>query len=885
MTDSIQDTDGFFRFVLANIDDLVAVIDLQGRRIYNSPSYEQIFGDVQRLQGTDSFDEIHPEDREGIQSVFQETVRTGKGHRAEYRFLLPDGTIRYIESHGNLIRDAEGKPEKVVVISRDVTERKLGEQALRESEQLFRSFFEHSSDIIVITDEKYGILQASPSIQRVLGYTPEEVLDKSFVAFLHPEDVPRVVHTFELATRQPGVVQSAEHRLQHKLNAWRMFESMTKTATDERGRQTLIINARDITERNRAEEFLRETNYTLQSLIRTSPLAIVATDLDGRVRMWNKAAERIFGWTESDVLGDLPLISPHDSTDSRMSAVERRKREDSEQGLELLVTRKDGGSVDVSLWRTPLRDANGVVIGSMAIYADITKRKRAEEEHARLMYAVEQAAESIVITDRKGTIVYVNPAFEKVTGYTREETLGKNPRLLKSGAQTEDFYRQMWSTLEQGDVWSGRITNKRKDGHLYEEEMVISPVRDHSGNIINYVAVKRDVTHELEMERQLRQSQKMESLGQLAGGIAHDFNNVLGVVDGSLTILKSRVPDREAQRYIDMAEGAVNRGSDVAKRLLTFSREEQAQLAPVSLGEIVEELTEVLESTIEKTVVVSSEIPRDLPYVMGDQGQLYQGLLNLCINARDAIMDPRTGATTGTITISVTIVEGSTLLDRIRDASPDPYVRLSVSDTGCGMTEEVKQRIFDPFFTTKPKGKGTGLGLAVVYGIVKSHKGFVEVESAPGSGTSFHIYLPALSSRPEVKQEAKDQPLQAGSETILVVEDDASLQALLSELLRMNGYTILAAGDGEQALEIYRAHHGEIGAVIADLGLPKMSGEELLKQIVALTVPARVIIASGYLEPTQKSRLHMAGARAFVQKPYKGANILRTLRGVLDQTS
>ncbi len=885
MLNEIPDTDGILRLLLANIDDLVAVIDLEGRRVYNSPSYGKIFGDAQKLQGTDSFNEIHPEDREGIRQLFRETVRTGKGQRAEYRFLLPDGTIRYIESQGNLIRDAGGNPEKIVVISRDVTDRKLAEQTLLQSEQLFRSFFEHSSDIIVITDEKYGILRASPSIQRVLGYTPDEVIDRSFIALLHPEDVPRVVYAFEQAARQPGVVHSSEHRLQHKLSAWRMFESMAKTAIDEGGRQTLIINARDITERNRAEEFLRETNYTLQSLIRTSPLAIVAADLDGRVRMWNKAAERIFGWTESEVLGEPSLIVPLDSADTGLSPAERRKLEYSEQGLELLVTRKDGASVDVNLWRTPLRDANGVVIGSMSIYADITKRKRGEEEHARLMYAVEQAAESIIITDRQGTIVYVNPAFEKVTGFSREEALGGNPRLLKSGKHSNEFYWQMWHALERGEVWTGRITNKRKDGQLYEEEMVISPVRDQGGSIINYVAVKRDVTHELEMERQLLQSQKMESLGQLAGGIAHDFNNVLGVVDGSLTILKSRVPDPEAQRYIEMAEGAVNRGSDVAKRLLTFSRGQEAELAPVSLGEVVSELTEVLRSTIEKTIVVSSQIPRDLPHVMGDQGQLYQALLNLCINARDAILDPRTGVTTGTISLAASIIDGSTLLDRLCEASSDSYIRLSISDTGCGMSEQTKQRIFDPFFTTKPKGKGTGLGLSVVYGIVKNHKGFVEVESNPGEGTSFHIYLPAVAYRPELHKKVADQPPQSGSETILVVEDEPALQLLLSELLRMNGYAVLAAADGEQAFEMFKAHQGEIGAVIADLGLPRMSGEDLLKQITSLAVTTRVIIASGYLEPNQKSRLHMAGARAFVQKPYKGTNILRTLRSVLDEAS
>jgi len=533
-----------------------------------------------------------------------------------------------------------------------------------------------------------------------------------------------------------------------------------------------------------------------------------------------------------------------------------------------------------------LRDGSGIVIGSLAIYADITQRKRAEEDRARLSYAVEQAAESIVITDRDGTILYVNPAFERVTGYTREEALGKNPRLLKSGKHEAAFYEEMWSVLRRGDVWTGHISNKRKDGSLYDEEMVISPVRDHSSNIINYVAVKRDITHELDIERQLLQSQKMESLGQLAGGIAHDFNNVLGVVDGSLTILKSRVPDPEAQRYIEMAEGAISRGADVAQRLLTFSRKEGYELAPLSLSSIVDDLTKVLESTIEKTITFTTQVPPDLPPILGNQGQLYQVLLNLCLNARDAIMDPRTGRSGGTITLAASTIAPDRISEQLKVSSAGQYIELTVTDTGCGMTEEVQRKVFDPFFTTKPPGKGTGLGLAVVYGVVKSHKGFIDVKSEPGKGTSFHLYLPAALHKPEAQPTKEDEEdPRTGSETILVVEDDLALRSLLTELLRMNGYTVMIAVDGEQAMELYSAHKATIGAVIADLGLPRMSGEDLLKKIIEQNLGARVIIASGYMEPSQKSRLYLAGAKAFIQKPYKGTSLLKALREVLDLPS
>ena len=266
--------------------------------------------------------------------------------------------------------------------------------------------------------------------------------------------------------------------------------------------------------------------------------------------------------------------------------------------------------------------------------------------------------------------------------------------------------------------------------------MVISPVRDSSGSIVNFVAVQRDMTHELEMERRLRQSQKMESLGQLAGGIAHDFNNVLGVIQGGLALLKSRVTDQSHMRYIEISESAVNRGADVAQRLLMFSRESQIQLRPISLADVADELTRVLEHSIEKTIELVTDIPPDLPIIQGDPGQLYQMLLNLCINARDAILQPEGRPKTGRITIAAATLSGEEVRKNFKDAIAPTYVRVSVSDTGCGMSEEVRSRIFEPFFTTKPPGKGTGLGLAVAYGIVKSHLGMIDLVTSPGAGTT-----------------------------------------------------------------------------------------------------------------------------------------------------
>jgi len=300
---------------------------------------------------------------------------------------------------------------------------------------------------------------------------------------------------------------------------------------------------------------------------------------------------------------------------------------------------------------------------------------------------------------------------------------------------------------------------------------------------------------------------------------------------------------------------------------------------------VVKELLRVLEHSIEKTVEIRTEIGKDLPIVEGDHGQLYQMLLNLCVNARDAILDPKSGKKAGTISITVCASGASEVEKRFLHPANGPFVKLSVSDDGTGMSAEVQQRVFEPFFTTKPAGKGTGLGLAVVYGVVKTHRGFMDVESELGKGTTFVVYLPASTVERRKKEDRKVEEVKGGSETILVVEDEEAIRLLLTELFRSKGYNVLEAHDGMEGLEMYKAHLHEIGAVITDMGLPKLSGQDLFAKIMEINPSARVILASGYLEPHLKSSLFSAGAKAFVQKPYHVQEVLKTTREVLDVTA
>ena len=504
-----SETERLLHLILANIDDLIAVLDLNGRRLYNSPSYEAIFGARNRLRGTDSFEEVHPDDRAMVKNIFRKTIETGVGSRIVYRLRGKDESVRYIESQGNVIRDADGKPEKVIVVGRDITD-----------------------------------------------------------------------------------------------------------------------------------------------------------------------------------------------------------------------------------------------------------RIRAEEERTRLFSAVEQAHEAILITDASGTIQYVNPAFERFTGYAREEVLGQNPRLLKSGEQPARFYSEMWAALLRGEVWSGRIVNRRKDGSKYQEEMVISPVRDAAGTVVNYAAVKRDTTLESQMEDQLRQAQKMESLRELAGGIAHDFNNILNVILGTFTLLRAKVKgDLLTEKYLKMGEAAVRRGVDVGKRLGMFAQADNSQHIPIAVAGVIREVEGSLQNSIEKTIRVESRCGPDIPLVQASQPQLYQSLLTLGLNARDAIVDARSAD--GLIAFRAVSVDGRSVHELFHEATARNYVRITISDNGSGMDEPKRKRIFEPFLKSEQPEGARGLGLATVYSVVRSHHGFIDVASEIGHGATFSIYLPQSTSTPRLRGSPSPEPFPA----------------------------------------------------------------------------------------------------------------------------
>jgi len=541
---------------------------------------------------------------------------------------------------------------------------------------------------------------------------------------------------------------------------------------------------------------------------------------------------------------------------------------------------KDGSFYWEDMTIVPFLNDDGTIRQFIAISTIITGRKQVEASHARLTMAVEQASESIVITDTNGIILYVNPAFEKSTGYTRAEVMGKNPRILKSGKQDAEYYRRMWDVLKRGEVWHGHFTNIRKDGKPYEEEATISPVRDGKGAIINYVAVKRDVTNEAQLEAQLRQMQKMESIGQLAGGVAHDFNNILAVIQIQSELLKTEGSLSPQQTALADEIGlSIQRASTLTRQLLMFGRKQALQENDLDLNQSINDMTRMLRRILGETIELQFKFAMQPLFVHADAGMLDQVLMNLAVNSRDAMPGG------GRLIIETSAVEyDESVCEQSAQARPGSFVCLNVSDTGCGITPEILPHIFEPFFTTKETGKGTGLGLSTVFGIIRQHQGWINVYSEVGHGTTFRIYLPRIAKMSVQKTEQPaSATLRGGDETILLVEDDMILRVSVFKILLQLGYRVFDAVNGVEALKIWKQHHDEIRLLLTDLVMPGgINGRQLGERLLNEKPELKVIYASGYSAEVAGADFPLEEGVNFLNKPFHTQKLAQTLRRRLD---
>ncbi|MDX2186052.1 MAG: PAS domain S-box protein [Opitutaceae bacterium] len=606
----------------------------------------------------------------------------------------------------------------------------------------------------------------------------------------------------------------------------------------------------------------------------------VARTAEGRVLAVNEAFARKFGvprkaWRGQDAAN---LLHPEDLQQWRMALARialtpyrgnHEHRWQTAQGWRWLS------------WEdTALRDADGIIVAFRSIGRDVTKRRLAEEHFHKLATAVEQSPFSIIMTTPDGRVQYVNPRYTQSTGYTLEEIFERQIPVLRHGHPTEESYIQFQETVAAGRKWSGELGVRCKDGRMLWEFVQVSPIRNHADEVTHLLCVREDITERKNLEDQLRQAQKMESLGTLAGGIAHDFNNILAIINGFAEIGLSRASAEDPQfRNLREIHGAAQRAIGLVRQILTFSRKTESTFRAVSVNQLMRDLGRMCSETFPRTISFSFELDDKLPEFYADPNQLQQVIMNLCVNARDAM------TAGGSITLGTSRVPGAELAKLGGDSSRE-YVCIRVTDTGCGMPPEVRARIFEPFFTTKQNSGGTGLGLAVVYGIILNHHGLLDVHSEVGVGSSFLVHLPldvAEPGKPVAVAAPRVRPprFAPGTETILLVEDETSLRELLSSVMQPAGYRVLAARDGQEAIRIIDTHDGRIDALLLDLNLPHVHGIEVLRHCRAVRPDTGALIVSGNLTTEARRELSELGPFEFVGKPYHLEELGQRLRTVV----
>jgi len=519
----------------------------------------------------------------------------------------------------------------------------------------------------------------------------------------------------------------------------------------------------------------------------------------------------------------------------------------------------------------------GAIRSSIDVYCKEKQRQKAEDMLRKLWSAVEQSDDLVIITDREGRTEYVNPAFEALTGYSRQEAMGQS-LLLLSDHPVPESYQQVWQAILSGNPFRGAVVNRKKDGQTFFAEKTVTPLRDSDGQITNFISTDRDITERRRLEAQLQQATKMDAVGRLAGGVAHDFNNLLMVISAYAELmLDSLASEHPLRRNVAEIMGAARRAADLTRQLLAFGRQQVQTLQQLDLNFVTREITQMLPRLLGEDIELIFVPGPSLGKVQADPGQIEQIVMNLAVNARDAMPDG------GKLTIeTANVLVDDAYIQRHSIVPPGDYVLLAVTDSGAGIATQHLSHIFEPFFTTKEEGKGTGLGLATVYGIVKQNRGFVWVYSEPELGTTFKIYLPRVQKETAAVQSQKpiETPFR-GSETLLLVEDETAVRQSASEFLFLNGYTVLEAGNGEDAVRVAKEHDGAIDLMISDVVMPKMGGAKLAELLAGARPDMKVLFVSGYAEKTVLRHGAIDVTTRFLQKPFSLKMLARKVREVL----
>ncbi|NWF36318.1 PAS domain S-box protein [Mariprofundus sp. KV] len=638
--------------------------------------------------------------------------------------------------------------------------------------------------------------------------------------------------------------------------------------------------ARAISSRKIAEATAHQADLRMKEAVRTALDGIITIDHDDLIVSLNRSAETIFGISSSEVIGKClsETIMPERFREMHRKGM-ARYLEDREslllgRRMEAIARHSDGHEFPIELSITVIEGEAQPLF--TAFIRDLTEQKKADDKIRKLSRAIEQAGESIIITDHQGSIEYVNPAFCDITGYQSDEIIGQNPRILNSGEQNRRFYQEMWRTIKAGENWQGRIVDRRKDGSVFPAILNISPIFDENNNITHFIGLQQNLQEYEELEERFQQAQKMEAIGTLVGGIAHDFNNTLAGIIGNLYLIKRKVSDQPTVvSRVETIETLASRASEMIQQLMAFSRRSVINMQQINLPPFIKETAKLHEVSIPENIKLELTIKEEAMYIHADANQLQQMLFNLVNNARDALDD----IDSPVISLSLKrYIADNKFQERHPETEIMEFALISVADNGAGIEAENLEHIFEPFFTTKAVGQGTGLGLSMVYGAVQAHGGCIEVDSRKGKGTCFNIYLPLLSSNIEETATSSlyvTEIMDGEGETILLVDDDTLLVNTVREILEDMKYNIITASNGREAIDAFIAHRHEIKLIIMDVVMPQLGGVEALLEIRKVEPAIPCIFTTGYDRSKVLEQHGMANVESVLTKPYEVFDLAR----------
>jgi PAS domain S-box-containing protein len=840
---------------------------------------------VAELEGK-SILEIYPQEAAKYYADDLEVIHSRKPKMGIVEtFRDRDGNEVWVQTDKVPVFDENGKVAGIVVLAQDITGRRSAEENVRRLAAIVEN-----SDEAIIGETLEGIITSwNHAAEKMFGHTAAEIIGQPLQLIIPPEQQSEESEILSGFDRGEQVCRFETIRLRKD---GRHFD-VSVTISPIKDTNGKIIGAskivRDITERKLAENVLRESEERFSSAFELAPIGMALVAPDGRWVKVNRAICAIVGYSEAELLaGTFQEITHPDDLAADLECVRRLLAAEIRfYQMEKRYIHARGHFVTVLLDVSLIRDGRNQPLYFIAQIQDITERKRDEESLRLLGSAIEQSKESIIITDAQVNmpgpkILFVNRAFTQMTGYAAAEVFGKTPRMFQGPRTDKAVLKRLRKNLEDGEMFAGEAINYRKDGKEYDLEWQIAPIRDAGGKITHFVGIERDITGRKKLEEQLVQSRKMETVGKLAGGIAHEFNSILTAIIGQSELLLGDLPIGSPliQNATEITKAA-NRAATLTRQLLAYGRKQFLQPEIINLNQIIAGMESMFLNLMGGDVGVQIVPARDLRVVKADAGQIEQVIVNLVINARDAMPNG------GKLTLETANVSfDAESVDRYPELKSGDYVMIAISDTGMGMSETVRARVFEPFFSTKAVGDGTGLGLSTCYGIIKQSGGHISVYSEQGRGTTFKIYLPQIETRTENSvQRVAGLDLPHGTETILLVEDDQALREMAATLLRRLGYTVFAASNGVEALSLkHERSTGHIDLLFTDVVMPHMSGKELADRVRALYPHTKILFTSAYTENAIVHQGVLDKGVALLQKPFTPSALANKVREVLNPT-